>query len=291
LYCRHFHVTILEIFGKFDDMMNSILNDLSDDTAVIKSIETNMFSFWTAYGHVPGGEVFKDARLIRFSTPFPKLLVNGVFGAQLTITQIDPTITEQIDYFKARGLSFYWWTGPATRPSDLEHRLLAHGLVDQGSVPGMAMDLAQLPDKVSMPDGFEIVTVTDEATLHQWVDAVLQGNGIPEAAHDTFYQLEQGIGLESRSGLYFGLLNGQPVACSTLHLESGVAGIYGVATAPEVRGRGIGTAMTLKSYLDARDKGYRVGVLQSSAMGNSVYRRMGFKKFCDLGVYLYRNQS
>jgi GNAT superfamily N-acetyltransferase len=268
-----------------------ILNDLADEQAVIKTIETNMFSFWTAYGRVPEGEVFEDERLIRFSTRFPHPLFNAVFGAQLTINQIAPTIKEQIDYFKARGTPFYWWTGPITRPSDLEHRLIAHGLTDDGSVRGMAIDLATLPDNVPVPDDFEIVPVTDSEMLHQWVTAVLVGNGRPESAHDAVYQLEQGVGLGSPPTRYLGLLAGQPVACAVMHLDSEVAGIYVVATAPEARGKGIGAAMTLKPYLDARDQGYRVGVLQASSMGYPIYRRLGFKKYCDLGVYFYQNES
>src|SRR5262249_44531774 len=75
---------------------------------------------------------------------------------------------------------------------------------------------------------------------------------------------------------YLARLDGEPVATAMLAQAAGVAGIYGVATIERARRRGIGTAVTLAPLLDARDRGYVAGVLQSSEMGYGVYARMGF---------------
>ena len=64
-----------------------------------------------------------------------------------------------------------------------------------------------------------------------------------------------------------------------------MAGIYDVATLPKARGRGIGSALTLAPLLDARQAGYRVGVLQSSEMGYGVYQKMGFQHLCQIENY------
>jgi predicted acetyltransferase len=69
-------------------------------------------------------------------------------------------------------------------------------------------------------------------------------------------------------------------------LDSGVAGIYAVATIPEARGRGIGTIMTVMPLLEARQIGYRVGILQASSMGYSIYKKIGFKDVCKYRLYL-----
>ena len=61
-----------------------------------------------------------------------------------------------------------------------------------------------------------------------------------------------------------------------------MAGIYDVATLPETRGRGLGSALTLAPLLDARQAGYRIGVLQSSEMGFGVYKKMGFRHLCQI---------
>jgi predicted acetyltransferase len=59
--------------------------------------------------------------------------------------------------------------------------------------------------------------------------------------------------------------------------SSSVAGVYAVGTLPEARRQGIGSAITLRGLRDARERGYRVGVLQSSQMGYNLYRRFGFE--------------
>jgi ribosomal protein S18 acetylase RimI-like enzyme len=71
---------------------------------------------------------------------------------------------------------------------------------------------------------------------------------------------------------------------------AGVASVYAVATLPAARGQGIGGAITLMPLLEAREMGYRYGVLFSSEMGVSVYERIGFR-LTDARVnrYLWRN--
>jgi predicted GNAT family acetyltransferase len=56
-----------------------------------------------------------------------------------------------------------------------------------------------------------------------------------------------------------------------------VASVYAIGTVPEVRGKGIGGAVTLGPLLEAREEGYRHAVLFSSAMGVSAYQRIGFR--------------
>jgi predicted acetyltransferase len=82
-------------------------------------------------------------------------------------------------------------------------------------------------------------------------------------------------------------LNGKAVATSSLFLSGRAAGIYSVSTLPRARGKGIGAVLTLRPLQEAREMGYRVGVLQSSEMGFNVYKRLGFRHLCQI-EYFYR---
>jgi predicted acetyltransferase len=70
-----------------------------------------------------------------------------------------------------------------------------------------------------------------------------------------------------------------------LYLSSGVAGLHAVSTLKEYRGRRFGLAISIIALLDAYKMGYKVGVLQASALGERVYRKMGFQKYCDINTY------
>ncbi|MBG7610308.1 MAG: GNAT family N-acetyltransferase [Anaerolineae bacterium] len=49
-----------------------------------------------------------------------------------------------------------------------------------------------------------------------------------------------------------------------------------MATIPEVRRLGIGAVMTQVPLLEARQQGYKIGILLTSNMGVGVYRSLGF---------------
>ena len=89
---------------------------------------------------------------------------------------------------------------------------------------------------------------------------------------------------------YVGWLDGRPVAKATLFLDaaSGTAGVYGVLVHPDWRRRGAGTAVTLALLREAHRLGWRVGVLAATAMGEGVYRRLGFREVTRIGLYASR---
>jgi ribosomal protein S18 acetylase RimI-like enzyme len=131
--------------------------------------------------------------------------------------------------------------------------------------------------------------VDDEPTMRTWTHVFTLGYGMPIDWEASIFDVYFKLGLDFPVRNYLGYLDGKPVSTSTVFHCSGVVGIYDVATLPEARGRGIGTALTLAPLLDARQAGYRIGVLQSSDMGLGVYKKMGFRHLCQIeNFYLNR---
>jgi GNAT superfamily N-acetyltransferase len=77
--------------------------------------------------------------------------------------------------------------------------------------------------------------------------------------------------------LFGGYLDGRPVASSVAFRSGSVVGVYSVATAEHARRRGIGSAMTWQAVEAGRRWGCEAATLQASAMGEPVYRTMGFE--------------
>jgi len=202
--------------------------------------------------------------------------------------EADAAIKEKVRYFKSRRTPMMWWTGPVSSPDNLGRLLLANNFNHAGEQPGMAVDLQTINRNLPRPRGLSIVTVENEADLKTWLNIVKKGFELPTAAAEALFEhfLNMGFDNLDTQRNYVGRLNNEPVASATLFLGAGVAGLYYVATLPQARQKGIAAAMTLAACLEARDMSYRVGVLQSSPMAVSIYRRLGFKQYCSLGRYV-----
>jgi ribosomal protein S18 acetylase RimI-like enzyme len=86
---------------------------------------------------------------------------------------------------------------------------------------------------------------------------------------------------------FLGYADGWPVATSVSVRTGSTLGIYSIATVPEARGRGHGTAATWHLMRDA-DPGWQVAVLQASDMGRPIYERMGFQLVREFVEYVAR---
>ena len=136
-----------------------------------------------------------------------------------------------------------------------------------------------------------IEEVQDERDLADFKRVLIAGYGMPDLMADGWVQASRRAGIgKTPWRMYLGRLNGEPVATNIILNGAGVAGVYGIATIPSMRGKGIGGAITLKPLLDARDKGYSYAVLFASDMAIHTYQRIGFQ-LCDVRInrYLWRN--
>ena len=82
-----------------------------------------------------------------------------------------------------------------------------------------------------------------------------------------------------------------PIACGSLALEGKLAGIFGMVTAIEHRGRGIASAIVAKLLHEARAAGAETAYLQVEADNTAArraYSKFGFK---DCYAYWYRAPS
>jgi len=267
--------------------MSEVLQDLSA-TALANAIEANMYATTPFAYDWPHAEVYSGDDLSWCITDIAFPSCNAVFRVRLKPEDVDKTIENLIARGKARKVPLEWWIGQDTKPANLGERLLAHGFTHHGDGAGMAIDLLAMNEDVSVPSGMTITRVEDVDTLKKWCHVTSVGFGIPAHAEAPLLEYFTGlIDLKLPVRYYLAWLDGKPVATSMYLLAEGVAGLYFVATLPEARQQGIGFAVTLKPLQEARELGYRAGILQASKMGEPVYRRMGFKEYSRIGSYVW----
>lgn len=231
--------------------------------------------------------------MVWITTDVPHSYLNRVYQAHLNQGEVDSKISETLSYFTARGRPLNWHVGPASSPTPLGEHLTAHLLLHTGDEAGMAVDLLNLDEEIALPSDLVIERVDCMPKLQHWMSVVAVSFQYPE---DVAQVLADAFGHGGfREHLpwrqYVPYLRGEPVGASRLFLGAGVAGLYAVATVPEKRGQGIGTAMALAPLGEARRLGYRTGVLRGAEMALGVYRRLGFREFCRFGIYQWQGKT
>jgi GNAT superfamily N-acetyltransferase len=253
--------------------------------SLVQAMEGNFHDVWVAFARQGGRTVHieHDVSWVKVDpAPWP----SQVFAAQFGDGEAEERIEQIIAQMKAGQAPSRWIIGPSTRPADLPARLVRHGLVKVRESPGMAVELQRMNDRFVCPEGFSVSTVCDAQTLRQWVQVLVQGmfrGGQRDA--EAFYALVEDFDLSGDSRFYIGRYRGEAVATSMLFPSRGVAGIYHVVTLPEYRSLGMGKRTTLAPLLEARERGYGVGVLHASQLGEVIYRQIGFRSYCTISAF------
>ncbi len=264
--------------------MNEKKLESASEADLKEAIEENVLAFLETFSTLEGTESWNEGDHVRYFTGIPFPLFNGTFRTHFLKEQADERIDAIVQFFSDRGVPFIWVVGPKTQPDDTENRLARKGFnVEPG--PGMAVEISKLKYSEFPPDLSVRVADTEDLRM-QFAETMVAGFGFPAHAVDV------GVGIFSKLVLddavsYVGFIDGKPVATSSVYNGAGVAGIYNVATLPEERGKGYGAAMAVRPLLDSREDGYRFGILQSSKMGLSVYRKLGFEEYCKIGMHAW----
>jgi ribosomal protein S18 acetylase RimI-like enzyme len=258
---------------------------------LVTAVSSNLYALFRAMQRLPGSEVVEGDKLSYHHVALTNPFFRGVWRTRLAPAEIDSAIDETITWFALRGApDFFCWTDPQTQPANLAERLLRRGF-DGNLVgdPGMVADLHALIEDSRPPDGFTIVPAITQEALLDWRDVFTAAFEMPTAGGQAWVEATLQAGWENTPWqLPVGYLEGKPVASSMIFKGAGVAGLYSVGVLPEARRQGLGTAITLRPLLEARQKGYHYAVLFSSRMAYSAYQRLGFREIAGkIGIYIF----
>lgn len=251
------------------------------DEELAFAFAANLFDLFRAMARLPGGVLEESAAGCRHVTfPFNPMF-KGVWATRVDSASVDVAIDENMGWLAGHDAPFaFWWVDPRATPHDLGPRLQAKGWIPwEVHAPALVAELDALDYGMCerVPPGYRQQRVTDEAALNDFREAFVAGFELPEWAAQAWVDATLTFGIEHAPWqCYVGYLDGRPVATNMLFTGAGVAGVFGVATAPHARRQGIGAAITLIAYQDARQEGYRHGVLFGTTSGTPVYRRIGF---------------
>jgi ribosomal protein S18 acetylase RimI-like enzyme len=91
--------------------------------------------------------------------------------------------------------------------------------------------------------------------------------------------------------LFIFIENNVSLGCGLVFFDSNNnAGLHMIGTLPEGRGKGIGRSITEKLLIEAKEQGANYCVLHASVMGESIYKKLGFKPYGELATYKILNE-
>lgn len=148
------------------------------------------------------------------------------------------------------------------------------GFTSADRIPGMIVTADALQEAPS-PD-LEVLRIETADGFAQSLAVAADGFGVPAELLAPIYMLE----VTSMDGfnVYLGRADGKDVTTALGFVLGDAVGIFNVATPPEHRAHGYGAAITAHAVRDGFESGGTFAFLQSTPMGEPVYRRLGFRE-------------
>ncbi len=164
---------------------------------------------------------------------------------------------------------------PTTLTDAVETAISEHGYALAEPMPAMSVELDRLA-RPELPPEYAFIEADTAALRAEWINVLAAGFGLPHPVAALFTP-DLDATWPDRSVRCFAVMhNDIMVATSMLFIESGVAGMYCVATLPDYRGKGLASFATAEPLHLARSADVSTGILQSTLMGEPVYRKLGF---------------
>ncbi len=231
------------------------------------------FRSWNAWD---GITVHHEKDVTWSEAPLRDVFFNQVYGARFRYSAAERRIRTLVGDAERRGVPLIWRVGPDSAPGNLGLLLEKAGLSYADDGLAMALDLAQLPNLETKHISIE--PVRNDAEMRTWTEIGIEAFGLAPAFTEAVYEMHRamGMGPDKPHQHFLARIDGTAVAMATMTTYCGVAALQNLGTLEAWRRRGAGTALTRHVMRAGRDMGFKTGVLQSSVLGQGVYRALGF---------------
>ncbi|MDP9395479.1 MAG: GNAT family N-acetyltransferase [Actinomycetota bacterium] len=225
----------------------------------------------------PGWLVERVGDVIRQVAP-PGTAGSTVTWSRLDAGTADAAIAEQVAFFAAAGREFEWKAYGYDGPADLPDRLRAAGFIEEGVeslVVGEVADVVAGTAGHRPPDGVVVREVGDE----DWprIEALKTAvYGTDTHGRVEAVRAEHAADPEAIS-VHVAVAGDRVVSAAWVRFHAGTdfASLWGGATAPQWRQRGIYRALVARRAEQARERGFRYLQVDASPDSRPILERLG----------------
>lgn len=201
---------------------------------------------------------------------------SAVIYSRLTPDTVDAAIAEQVAYFSALGHDFEWKAYAHDQPPDLTERLAAHGFVAEETESVLVLDLKTTRPAPEARTRVRRITRRDELGDVVKVKGRVYTKDINDLVERLTHELEH---TPDDIGVYVAELDGTPAACGWIRFprSSAFASLWGGATVPEARNRGLYTDLLNVRVQEAIRRGFRYLTIDAGSMSRPIVEKHGFQ--------------
>ena len=200
-----------------------------------------------------------------------------IVWSDLDASTADLAIPEQVARFAPLGRDFEWKLYSHDRPVDLGQRLVAAGFRPEAEEALLVADAAELSTEVALPEGVQLLPVTDARGVRLVVRAHEAAFGTDHSSMERRLLTQLAEEPEAMAAVV-AMAGDVPICAGRVEFHRGTqfASLWGGGTAPAWRARGVYRALVACRARLAVERGYRY--LQVDALPDSqpILSRLGF---------------
>ena len=164
--------------------------------------------------------------------------------------------------------------------ADLEQVLSQRGFIRQADMPAMLADQPVAMPTIDASWRLALANTQDDIASFIQVSAQAYASlGLPPFLTPSYF-VKPGELLDPQVSIVIARGQEGAATAAAMALHTGeMAGLYWVGTLPEGRGTGLAAACTAMATNLAFERGARAVTLQASHMGETIYRRLGYREY------------
>jgi GNAT superfamily N-acetyltransferase len=199
---------------------------------------------------------------------------SAVIYSRLTAETADATIEAQTAYFQSLGHEFEWKAYAHDQPPDLVQRLAARGFTIDETEAIVVLDVQDAPPELLAP--------TPAVKRLEHVDELCDVSAVKRQLGDDrgFERLSHEMThLPEYLSVYVAYADGAPAACGWIRFPktSAFASMWGGSTVPDLRNKGLYTALVGARVHEARRRGWRYVTVDARHTSRPILEKRGFR--------------
>jgi ribosomal protein S18 acetylase RimI-like enzyme len=242
-----------------------------------RAVEQAWSEAWISLGAVAGQPrtVAEDTPdFVRVYTPGAReMLLNIVLRYSLDRPVTSQAVEQVIAPFRHYRLPFQWWLTLGAEPAGLREQLHELGMQTWGGATSMTLSLVGWQPRYP--------SLAGSAYALGRVASPEDGNAALQVICAVFFVPREPMArwtIENpETHIYLAYLDGKPASALATMQQSGVVGVYHVATLPFARHRGIAGNLLIMALRDAMGAGCSVATLTATPEARHLYEQLGFR--------------